>query len=160
MKILSTYVLLISYLFSFSSCNNDRITQLEKEVNGLKKHIELTHQISLRDTTSVPDFKWFRLGQPSYHMVNNNFIVESITSEYKINGYEITGIVTNLMSLKTIQTKIFGAIINISKTKKVITGFIEIPVLNPGEKTEFQLFIPTSQTDVNKVGIKISTGRM
>ena len=96
----------------------------------------------------------------SYHMVNNNFIVESITSEYKINGYEITGIVTNLMSLKTIQTKIFGAIINISKTKKVITGFIEIPVLNPGEKTEFQLFIPTSQTDVNKVGIKISTGRM
>jgi hypothetical protein len=161
MKTLLVGSLFIFNSFIICSCNkNDKIIKLEKEVDLLKKHIEQTHQVSFSDTTSIPNYRWFRLGYPGYSFVNSYFIVDSVISEYKNNGYEISGVVTNLLSLRMIQTKIFGAIINDSKNRKVITGYIEIPILNPGEKTEFSLFIPTSQTNVEKVGINITPGRM
>ena len=58
------------------------------------------------------------------------------------------------------QVKITGAIENNSKQMKVVTGSVEVPNLIPGVKTVFILFIPTSQTNVEKVGIKVEMGRM
>jgi hypothetical protein len=164
------YSLLFALIVVVCSCNNpndDRIKNLEQRVQYLeysnivlKNNIEKTHQISFSDTTSISTFKWFRLGDAYFDIVNHYFEVAQVKSEYLNNGYQITGIVTNLLSLNMSQVKITGAIENNSKQQKVVTGSVELPNLMPGEKTIFTLFIPTSQTNVEKVGIKVEMGRM
>jgi hypothetical protein len=167
-RLISFFVLLL--VLFLNSCNQSkkeeeskidlRLKELEKELTFLKNHVELKNQVSFADSSAINEYKWFRLGDSYYSFVNNYFIVQAVKSEFKNNGYEITGLITNILSLRTMQTKIIGAILDGSKEKKVITGSVEIPVLNPGEKTDFTLFIPTSQTNVETVGIKVKNGRM
>jgi hypothetical protein len=163
-------LLLFAFIAVICSCNNandasikdieQRLQYLEYSNRFLKNNIETTHQISFSDTTSISNFKWFLLGDSYFDLVNNNFQVAQVKSEYLNNGYQITGIVTNLLSLNMSQVKITGAIENNSKRMKVVTGSVELPNLIPGVKTVFILFIPTSQTNVEKVGIKVEMGRM
>jgi len=169
MKNISNLILLFSIVV-MCSCNNtndDKIKNIEKRIQLLeienailKNNVEKTHQVSFSDTTSISTFKWFRLGDTYFDIVNHYFEVAQVKSEYINNGYQITGIVTNLLSLNMSQVKITGAIENNSKQMKIITGSVEIPSLMPGQKTIFNLFIPTSQTNVEKVGIKVEMGRM
>ncbi len=169
MERLISFVVLLLVLF-LNSCNrlnkeenskvDLRLKELEKELTILKKYVEFKDQVSFTDSSAINEYRWFRLGDSYYSYVNDNFIVQAVKSEFKNNGYEITGLVTNVLSLSTTQAKVIGAILDSSKEKKVITGSVEIPILNPGEKTDFTLFIPTSQTNVERVGVKIKSGRM
>jgi hypothetical protein len=158
---------LIVVICSCKNDNDERIKNIEQRVESLEysnlfleKNIEKTNQISFSDTTSISTFKWFRLGDTYFDIVNHYFQVTTVKSEYINNGYQITGIITNLLSLDMSQVKVTGAIENNSKQMKVVTGSVELPNLISGQKTYFSLFIPTSQTNVEKVGIKVEMGRM
>jgi len=82
------------------------------------------------------------------------------TYTFRENGFEVSGIVANLDALSKSTVKVQCAIMDTSLTEKLTFGFTELPLLLPGVKKSFSVFVPTKQTKISEIGIQISDYRM
>ncbi len=156
MKILNFLSIFLFTSIILISCNtknnDDSIALLKKKVESQSQRIDL-----LENKLINYNYTWFSIGSKYHQIVQIHYYVSINEYQYENNGYKVTGYVANLTSLPMEQVKIIGAIMN--KSEKSITKGDNEVSLPSGIKVPFEIFIPTSETNVKEVGIKIVPGR-
>lgn len=148
---------LIMILSMFGCVSKKKFNELEKRVASNTARLD-----SLTKTPEVPwyanpywNYIWFDLGKEYNQIVDGHFYVSSIKTSFRENGFEVTGIIANLDALAKTNVKVQCAIKDTSLAEKLTFGFSEVPVLAPGIKRNFSVFVPTKQTKISEIGVTI-----
>jgi len=142
--------------------SNQKLEELEKRLNITASKLDSV--ISEFNKPYVPSpywrYTWFDLGQSYHQVVNSRFYVSSIKTAYKENGFEVTGLIANLDALSKTNVRIECSIKDSAVAELLTFGFSELPYLASGIKKSFTVFVPTRQTKVSEIGVRISDFRM
>jgi hypothetical protein len=103
----------------------------------------------------IMQYTWFNLGQEYRQTVNSFFYISNIKTNYKENGFQVTGLIGNLTTMPMSSVRVQAAIKD-SSGKAFTFGTTQVPTLQAGQKLEFSVFVPTSETKTSQVGIFVS----
>lgn len=158
MKSLLICFTVIQFYGCTSTTTNKKIEKLTRRVDSLEKNSIWGMDISPEDRSYK--FDWFDLGISGHQIIGSLFYVSNIKTTFKDNGYQVNGTIGNISSM-TISNAIIECAIRDSTTKeKVISGTSDIPTLSPSAKETFNVFIPTTKTNVSEIGVIIKEYRM
>lgn len=140
-----------------TSSDSKKIDALTVRLDSLEK----THfYLDSHPDDQVFKYAWFPLGQESFQVVNRSFYISKITTSFQNNGFQVTGVIGNLTSM-TIYNPIVECSIKDSTTKQmVVSGYSGVQALAPGDKEDFNVFIPTTKTNVSEIGVLVRNYRM
>lgn len=150
-----------AFLVSLTVLSGCKDEALEARVSAIEKkwteQETKTKAISFDSILGNPIFTytWFNLGQEYRQTVNSFFYISNIKTNYKENGFEVTGLVGNLTTMPMSSVRVQAAIKNSTGTG-ITFGTTQVPTLLAGKKLEFTVFVPTSETKISQVGILVS----
>ena len=152
----------IFFVIFFSGCSsydaNKRIDALTERIDSLEKHALWTGKGHPEVRTFK--FEWFDIGKDEFHFVGKVFYVTNIKTEFKQNGYQVSGVIANTSSMSIDNPIVECAIKDTTTKEKVVSGFSNAPNLFPGAKLPFNVFIPTTKSNVSEVGVLVRDYRM
>lgn len=163
MRVRVFQLLALIMIFSMFGCvSKKKFDELEKRVAVTTARLDSV--IAERNKPWIPspywDYTWFDLGKEYRMTVGGNFYVSNIKTSFRENGFQVSGTIANLDALSKSIVKVQCAIKDSSLVEKLTFGFTELPILAPGVKKSFSVFVPTKQTKISEIGIRISDYRM
>jgi hypothetical protein len=145
------------------SCNSSqtekRLGKLSAKVDSLEKHALLL-PISTDDKDRTYKFDWFDLGKQGHQIINSIFYISDINTSFKENGCRVTGTIGNITSMDMDNVVVECAIRDTTQLERVVSGYSEVKTIPRGYKGNFNVFIPTTKTNVLEIGILIKSYRM
>lgn len=140
-----------------SSDINKRIDTLSAKVDTLEKH---PFGIDKYPEDRTYKFDWFELGKEQHQILDRLFYVSDIKTSFRDNGYHISGTIGNITTMSISNAIVECAIKDTTIKERVISGYSTAPTLLPGVKMSFELFIPTTKTNVTEIGVLVRDYRM
>lgn len=116
--------------------------------------------INLHPEDNTYKFDWFDLGKEGHHIVDRMFYVSDIKTAFKDNGYIVSGIIGNITSMTISNAIVECAIKDTTIKEKVVSGYSGVSILVPGGKVSFNIFIPTTKTNVSEIGVVVRDYRL
>jgi hypothetical protein len=150
-------------LLSQSGCDsNKRVDELESKLNATTARLDsfIVQRSKPWEPKPTWDYTWFDLGKEYHQIVGSRFYVSNIQTSYRENGFQVTGLIANLDAIAKSTVKVQCAIKDSTLTETLTFGYIEIPYLLSGVKTNFSVFVPSKQTKISQIGVWISSYRM
>mgnify|MGYP001551592325 CR=1 FL=1 len=156
--ILIPLLILITFFVSCSSSDlNKRMDKLTTRMDSLEKN---RFGIDLHPDDRTYKFEWFDLGKEGHQIIDGLFYVSDIKTSFKDNGYQVSGTIGNITTMTINNVIVECAIKDTTVKERVISGYSGAPTLFPGVKTSFDVFIPTTKTNVSEIGVLVRDYRM
>ena len=140
-----------------SSETNKRIDQLSIRIDSLEKN---PFGIDKFPDDKTYKFDWFDLGKPGHQILDRLFYVANVQTSFRDNGYSIKVTVANITTISITNAIVECAIKDTTTRERVVSGYSTAPTLYPGEKVTFDVFVPTTKTNVTEIGVLIRNYRM